>query len=64
MILKFHVQHDKAAGLQKSKIQAAGESNMAAFAKIAQPLKSTFPTEPLDIFGKNFVLSISCTLIF
>ena len=33
MILKFHVQHDKAAGLQKSKIQAAWESNMAAFVK-------------------------------
>ena len=33
MILKFHMQHDKAAGLQKNKIQAAPESNMAAVAK-------------------------------
>ena len=33
MILKFHMQHDKAAGLQKSKIQAARELNMAAVAK-------------------------------
>ena len=32
MILKFHMQHDKAAGLRK-KNQAARESNMAAVAK-------------------------------
>ena len=51
MILKFHMQHDKAAGLQKNKIRAARESNMAAVAKIAKPLKSTLPPEPLDIFG-------------
>ena len=46
------MQHEKAAGLQKNKIQAARESNMAAVAKIAKLLKSTFPPEPLlDIFG-------------
>ena len=50
MILKFHLKHDKAAGLQKNKIQAARESNKAAVAKLAKPLKSTFPPEPLDIF--------------
>ena len=33
MILKFHMQHDKAAGLQKNIIQAARESNMVAVAK-------------------------------
>ena len=33
MILKFHMQHDKAAGLQKNKIQAAQQSDMAAVAK-------------------------------
>ena len=33
MILKFHMQHDKAAGLQKNKTQAAWESNMAVVAK-------------------------------
>ena len=33
MILKFHMQHNKAAGLRKNKIQAARESNMAAVAK-------------------------------
>ena len=33
MILKFHMQHDKAAGLQKNKIEAARESKMAADAK-------------------------------
>ena len=42
MILKFHVQHDNAAGLQKSKIQAAGESNMAAFAKNSTTTKINF----------------------
>ena len=51
MILKFHMQHDKAAGLQKNNGQAPRESNKAAVAKIAKPLKSTFPPEPLDIFG-------------
>ena len=29
MILKFNMQHDKAAGLQKNDIKAARESNMA-----------------------------------
>ena len=33
MILKFHMQLDKAAGPQKNKIQAARESNMAAVAR-------------------------------
>ena len=33
MSLKFHMQHDKAAGPQENKIQAARESNMAAVAK-------------------------------
>ena len=33
MILKFYIQHDKAAGLQKNKILAARESNMAPVAK-------------------------------
>ena len=42
MILFFHVQYDKAAGLQKSKIQAAGESNMAAFAKNSSTTKINF----------------------
>ena len=33
MILNFHMQHDRAAGLQKNNIQAARESNMATVAK-------------------------------
>ena len=45
------MQHDKTAGLQKNKIQSARESNMAAVAKKAKPLKSTFATKPLNIFG-------------
>ena len=30
MVLKFHMQHDKAAGLQNDKIQAVWESKMVA----------------------------------
>ena len=33
MILKFHMQHDKAAELQNDKIQAGRESKMASVAK-------------------------------
>ena len=33
MILKFLMQYDKMAGIQKNKIQAARESNMATVAK-------------------------------
>ena len=33
MSLKFHLQNDKAAGLQNDKIQSARESNMADVAK-------------------------------
>ena len=33
MVLKFHMQHDKAAGLQNDKIQAGWESGMATVAK-------------------------------
>ena len=49
MILKFYMQHDEAAGLLKNKIQAAQESDIA---KNTNPLKSTFPPEPLDILAK------------
>ena len=33
MILEFHMQHNKAAGLLKNKIQAARELNMATVAR-------------------------------
>ena len=33
MVFKFHMQHDKAAGLQNYKIQVGRESKMAAVAK-------------------------------
>ena len=42
MVLKFHMQHDKAAGLQNNKIQGGRESIMAAVAKIAKPLNQLF----------------------
>ena len=52
MVLKFHMQHDEAAGLQNDKIQAGRESKMADVAKIAKPPKSTLSPEPLDRFDK------------
>ena len=33
MVLKFHIQHGEAAGLQNDEIQAGQESKMAAAAK-------------------------------
>ena len=50
MVLKFHMQHDKAAGLQNDRIQAGWESIWPLLLKIAKPLKSTFPNEPLQIY--------------
>ena len=50
MVLKFHMQHEKAAGLQNDKIQAGWESIWQLLLKIAKQLKSTFPPEPLNIF--------------
>ena len=48
MVLKFHMQHDEAAGLQKDKIQTARELKMAAGARIAKPFNQLFSSEPLD----------------
>ena len=42
MVLKFHMQHDKAAGLQNDKFQAGRESIWPLLLKIAKPLKSIF----------------------
>ena len=50
MVLKFHMQHDKAAGRQNDKIQACRELKKAADTKKKQSLKSTFSSDPLDIF--------------
>ena len=36
MVLKFHLQHDKAVGLQTDEIRPGRESNMAAVSKIAK----------------------------
>ena len=41
MVLKFHMQHDKAQWLQNDKIQAGRESIWPLLLKIAKPLKST-----------------------
>ena len=42
MVLKFHMQHDEAAGLQNDKIQAGRESKMTTATKNSLYLKSTF----------------------
>ena len=55
MVLKFHMQHDKAAGLQNDKIQASRESMWPLLLKIAKLLKSTFRPKSLNIFGLHFV---------
>ena len=42
MVLKFHVQDAKAAGLQNLKIQAGRESKMTALAKNSETTKISF----------------------
>ena len=51
MVLTFHMQLDKAAGLQNDTIHAGRESIWPLLLKIAKPLKSTLPPEPLNLFG-------------
>ena len=46
MVLKFHMQHVKAAGLQNDKIQASRESKMATVAKNSKTSKINFSPEP------------------
>ena len=63
MNLKFHMQYDRTPRLQNNKIQSGREFKMAAITKIAKLLKSSFSPEWLGIFGRNFVRSISRTLM-
>ena len=42
MVLKFHMQHDKAAGLQNDEIQYGWESKMTAIAKNSLTTKINF----------------------
>ena len=42
MVLKFHMQHDKAAGLQNNKSRLVRNKKWPLLLKIAKPLKSTF----------------------
>ena len=48
MVLKFHMQHKKAAGPQNEKIRVVGNQKWPLLLKIAKPLKSTFSPEQLD----------------
>ena len=52
MVLKFHMQHDKAAGLKDDEIQPGQVSIMAAVAKNSLTTKiNFFSPEALDIVG-------------
>ena len=53
MILKFHMQPSmtRLQGFSKIKFRLLGNQIWPLLLKIAKPLKSTFPPEPLDIFG-------------
>ena len=42
MVLKFHLQHGKAAGLQNDKFNLVGNQKWPLLLKIAKPLKSIF----------------------
>ena len=42
MVLKFHMQHNKAAGLQNDKIQAGRESKVATVAKNSKTTNQLF----------------------
>ena len=59
MVLKFHMQHDKTAGLQ-----AGRELNKAAVVKNSLTTKINFSSRTTEYLNKKFVWSISCTLIF
>ena len=63
-MLKNHMQHYQAAGLQSDKIQPRRESKIATVTKNGEPIKSIFSPEPLGIFGLNFVWHIVGTLFF
>ena len=51
-------------GFRIIKFRLVENHNWPLLLKIGKPLNSTFLPEPLDIFGWNFVYSISWTLIF
>ena len=42
MVPKFHMWNDEAAGLKNDKTPPGRESKLAAVAKVAEPIKSTF----------------------
>ena len=50
MVLKFHMQHEKAAGLENNKFRLVWNQKWLLL-KIGIPIKSTFSPEPLDTIG-------------
>ena len=53
MVLKLHMQHNQTLGIKNDKIQGGRESRMAASAKIAKLIKSTFSSEWLIFYMKQ-----------
>ena len=62
--LNFTYSMTRLQGFRMIKFRLVGNQKWPLLLKIAKPLKSTFCQEPLDIFGWNFVKTISCILIF
>ena len=54
MVLKFLMQHDKAAGLQDDKIQAGRESEIAALGKNSKTTKINFSFRTTSYILLNF----------
>ena len=52
MVLKFHMQHDKAAGLQNGEIQPGRESKMATVAR----------NSSLEMFSTTIALRVKLSL--
>ena len=50
VVLKFHMQQTRLQGFRMIKFRVVGNQRWPLLLKLAKPLKSTFPPEPLDIF--------------
>ena len=63
MNLKFHMQYDQTPRLQNNKIQSGREFKMAAITKNSKTIKIVIFSRMANIFGRNFVGSISRSLM-
>ena len=56
MVLKFHMQHDEAAGCKNDEIQPGRESKRPLLLKIAKQIKSTIIQNHLVYFWLKFYI--------